>query len=85
MEEQIEGLLKEKEQAQVDLVSTTTIPISVAGTKASSSLEIAPSSSTMADSTKLTEELALKKQQNEKLLDKFQNLELQKVKMTLYM
>lgn len=53
MEEQIEGLLKEKETTQLATVPITTVPIAVAGTNPSSSSTTIESTSTIADPNKL--------------------------------
>lgn len=80
MEEQIEQLLKEKEITQFSMVPIIEVPIEVVGTEPSSSSTNIESTSTTADPTRLAQELSIQKQENQKLLQKFQNLELQKVK-----
>lgn len=77
MEEKIEQLLKEKEVSQLVVTLVTTIPIT--GTDLSSSPTDIASSSTIVEVTILSQELQVEKQQNEKLLQKFQALESQKV------
>lgn len=86
MEERIEELLKEKETLQLSMVPITAVPIAVAGTKPSSSSTSIESTSTAVDPARLAQELSIQKQENQKLLQKFQNLELQKVQNdTLYL
>jgi len=83
MEEKIEQLPKEKEATQLAVTSMTTIPI--ASTEPSSSPTDIASSSATVETTRLSQELQAQKQHNEKLLQKFQALESQKVKNdTLY-
>ena len=79
MEEKIEGLLKEKEAAQLAMVPVTTFPIAVVGTEPSSLSTTIESTSTIVDPLKITQELAIKKKQQEKLLENFKNLEVQKI------
>ena len=68
------------------MILVTVVPITVARTTPSSSSTTIESTSTPRDSVRLVQELAIQKQENEKLLEKFKNLETQKIKNdTLYM
>lgn len=68
MEEQIEELLKEKEVTQLAMVPLKTVLIAAAGTKPSSSSTTIGSTSTTTDPARLSQELSIQKQENEKLL-----------------
>ena len=79
MEEQIEELLKEKLAAQVATNPNTTVQTSSIGTELSASL-------TTTDTENLTQDLAIHKQDHEKLQHRFQILDSQKIRNdTLYM
>lgn len=83
MEEHIEQLLKEKEAAQ--LVVTSVKETQMIGADLISSPTDLASSLATGETTRLSQELQAHKQKNEKLLQKFQTLESQKVKNdTLY-
>ena len=69
MEEQIEGLLKEKEQStQLAMILVPVVPIVVAGIELSSSLTETKSTLVEGDTRKIMHDLSLQKQDNGKLL-----------------
>ena len=76
MEENIDGLLKEKDNsAHLVMIPVTTIPIEIAGIEPSSSSTAMESISTTQDSIIVVRDLAIHKRDNEKLLEKLKTLE----------